>query len=76
MVDELDFLTRDIVTDGRLNEKGMARAEFIARAMKQQTAQALAILYAKVAELAAPAPGKGKGKRNAAKRPGRKGGEK
>ena len=74
MIDELDALTRDIVTRGELNEKGLSRARFIACAMKGETARRLAILYAKVAELAAPAPGKGK--RNAAKRPGRKGGEK
>ncbi len=68
MVDELDFLTRDIVDAGQLNDKGMARAKFIARAMKQKTANALAILYTKVAELAAPAPSKGKRKAAAKKR--------
>lgn len=77
MVEELEYLTRDIVTGDELNEKGRARAEFIARAMKGETARRLAILYAKVAELAAPAPRKGRraaGK--AGKRPGRKGGGK
>ena len=72
MVDELDFLTRDIVTAGRLNEKGMARAEFIARAMKSKTANALAILYAKVAELADPAPAPRRAKRKAPAKGGEK----
>ena len=56
MVDELEFLTRDIVDGDALNVKGRARAEFIARAMKGETARRLAILYAEVAKLAGPEP--------------------
>ena len=56
MVEDLDYLTRDIVTRGELNEKGLRRAEYIARTLKPRTARRLAILYAKVAELADPAP--------------------
>ena len=74
MVEELDYITRDIVTRGELNAKGLMRAEYIARTLKPRTALRLAILYAKVAELAVPAPHKPK--RKAAKRQGRKGGEK
>lgn len=71
MIDELDALARDSVRNGRLTGKGQARAEFIARAMKGKTAAALAVLYAEVAKLAGRKP-----KHKAAKRPGRKGGEK
>lgn len=58
MIDDLDFLTRGMVRDGRLTKDGQERAEFIARAMKYQTAYALSLLYTEVARLAALA-GKG-----------------
>lgn len=37
--EELEALTRDIVTRGELNEKGLRRAEYIARTLKPRTAR-------------------------------------